>query len=143
MGVQTFCPEAAIERFDEGVVGRLAWPGEVEHDASLIRPQVQVALDKFGALIDPDRCRESYLPADPFEHLDNVDAAEGEARLQGRREARVRVDDSKHAKLLAGRQLVVHEVHRPRLVRSRGWPAIVTELGFDPTLGRFVAQLQA
>ena len=35
------------------------------------------------------------------------------------------------------------EVHRPGLVRSRGRPTVVAQFGLDPTLGRFVAQLQA
>ena len=43
MRVQTFGSESAVERFDEGVVGGLARPGEVEHDASLISPQIQIA----------------------------------------------------------------------------------------------------
>ena len=43
MRVQAFRPELAVEQFDEGVVGRFAGPGEVERDAALIRPQIQVA----------------------------------------------------------------------------------------------------
>ena len=51
VSVQTFCPEAAIERFDEGVVGRLARPGEVERDAALIGPEIQVARVRSDAFI--------------------------------------------------------------------------------------------
>jgi hypothetical protein len=39
--------------------------------------------------------------------------------------------------------LIVHEVHRPDLVWRRCQRAIILQLGFDPALGRFVAQLQA
>jgi hypothetical protein len=28
--IKTLCPEGAVERFDEGVVGRLAWTREVD-----------------------------------------------------------------------------------------------------------------
>src|SRR5665213_931662 len=143
MSVQTLRSEPAIERFDEGVVGRLAWSREVERDTTLVSPQIQVARDKLGALVDADRRGEAHLPTYPFEYLDDVDATECEARLQRRREARVRIDDGKHAKLPTGCQLVMYEVHCPRLVRSCGWLAIVTELGLNATLGRFVAQLQA
>ena len=38
MGVETLRSEATIESFDECIVGRLARPGEVEHDATLIGP---------------------------------------------------------------------------------------------------------
>src|SRR5947209_6369931 len=37
----------------------------------------------------------------------------------------------------------MHEVHRPDLVRRRRRRAIIPQLGLDPALGRFVAQLQA
>lgn len=53
--VQTFRSELAVERFDERIVCRLARPGEVKHDALLIGPQIKVARDELGALIDPDR----------------------------------------------------------------------------------------
>ena len=35
VGVQTFRSEAAVERFDEGIVGRLSGPREVECHATL------------------------------------------------------------------------------------------------------------
>ena len=43
MRVQAFRPELAIEGFDEGIVGRLAGTGEVERDATLIGPEVEIA----------------------------------------------------------------------------------------------------
>src|SRR5205807_10148795 len=46
-------------------------------------------------------------------------------------------------KLASGCQLIVDEVHRPGLVRSRCRPAIVPQLGLDPALRRLVAYLQA
>ncbi|GGH50818.1 hypothetical protein GCM10011341_14060 [Frigidibacter albus] len=55
MLVQAFGPEPAIERFNGGVVGRLARAREVENNAALIRPEVNVARDELGALIDADR----------------------------------------------------------------------------------------
>ena len=55
--VQAFSPEPTVERLDEGVVGRLPWPREVERDALGIGPQVEIAADELGALVDPDRKR--------------------------------------------------------------------------------------
>jgi len=41
-------------------------PGEVERDIALISPQVEIARDELGALIDPDCLPEPDLPADLF-----------------------------------------------------------------------------
>lgn len=68
--------------------------------AALICPQVQITRHERSALIDPYGCRESHLPADPFQHLDDVGAAECKPRLQCRREPRERVDNREHTKLL-------------------------------------------
>ena len=54
MLVQTLGTKAAIKGFDKGVVGRFAWPREVEHDAPLISPEVHVARYELTALVDAD-----------------------------------------------------------------------------------------
>ena len=43
MRVQAFRSEFAIERLDEGVVSGLARSEEVERDAALISPEVEIA----------------------------------------------------------------------------------------------------
>jgi len=53
--VQTFRPEASIKGFDEGIVCRLAGPGEVKDHPALVGPEVHVALDELAALVDADR----------------------------------------------------------------------------------------
>jgi hypothetical protein len=50
--------------------------------------------------------------------------------------------DRQHPQLRSGRQLIMHEVHRPNLIGSQRRAAILTQLGLDPTLGRFMARLQ-
>jgi len=50
--------------------------------------------------------------------------------------------DRQHPRLRSGRQLIMHEVHRPNLIGSQRRAAILTQLGLDPTLGRFMARLQ-
>src|SRR3546814_1403848 len=42
MGVQAFRPQPAVERLDERVVGRLAGAREVEDDAALISPEIEI-----------------------------------------------------------------------------------------------------
>ena len=93
MRVQAFRPKLAIERFDEGVVGGLARTGEIQSDAAVVGPQVEITRNELGALIDPDRLREPELPADVFKDLDNIGPAEGEPWFDRRRVARERVDD--------------------------------------------------
>jgi len=65
VGVWTFRPQPAVERIAEGVVGRLARPGEVERDAIGVGPEIEVARHELAALVDPDRLREAQLGADP------------------------------------------------------------------------------
>src|ERR1700739_1693409 len=55
--------------------------------------------------------------------------------FDSRREARERVDNRQHAQLRPGRQLVVHKVHCPGLVRSRRRSAVLPQLSFDAALG--------
>lgn len=57
MGVEAFAAELAVERLDEGVIRWLARPGEVQLDAALIGPQVEIAGDELRSLVDPDRPR--------------------------------------------------------------------------------------
>ena len=38
VGVQAFRPELAVEGPDEGVIGRLTWPGEVQDNTLLVGP---------------------------------------------------------------------------------------------------------
>lgn len=59
MRVQAFCPKFAVKRFNEAVVGRLAGPGEVEHDALLVGPQIEIPADELRALVDPNGLRIS------------------------------------------------------------------------------------
>lgn len=42
MRVETLRPQAPVESFDVGVVGRLAWPTEVQRDAFGVGSQVEI-----------------------------------------------------------------------------------------------------
>jgi hypothetical protein len=48
--------------------GWLAVSGEFEREAALVCAQIQIAWHKFGALIDPNRYRQSHFSPDSFEH---------------------------------------------------------------------------
>jgi len=86
MRVQAFKPKPAVERFDKCVVGRLAWLAEVERDAMLVGPEIQIARYKLGPLIDADCRRQSNLSGDLLQDVDDVGTAEREPRLQCRGE---------------------------------------------------------
>src|SRR3546814_4500834 len=62
MGVQAFRPQPAVERLDERVVGRLAGAREVEDDAALISPEIEIAGDELRALLHTDRLGIAGLP---------------------------------------------------------------------------------
>ena len=81
--------------------------------------------------------------ADAFQGANHVLRSIAEARIDHRREARECVDHREHTNLLAGRQLVVDKVHRPRLVWRPRRPPIVAQLRLGPPLRRLVAQVQA
>ena len=119
----------------------VGFPGreKSQRNAALIGPDIEISRDELGALIDADRRRESHFIADPFQYLHDIGAAEGEPRFQRRRETGEDVDDREHPKLASRRQLVMDEVHRPGLVRSRRRLSIIPQLGLDPTLRRLVA----
>jgi hypothetical protein len=45
--------------------------------------------------------------------------------------------DRQHPRLRSGRQLIMHEVHRPNLIGSQRRAAILTQLGLDPNAWAF------
>jgi hypothetical protein len=112
-------------------------------NTAVIGPEIQIAGHELRALIHSYSFRISELMTNPFEHLDNIDTAEGEPGLDRRREPREGVDDCKNAQLPSRCQLVMDKVHRPGLVRLRSGLAILAKLCLDSSLGHFVAQLQA
>ena len=118
MRVEALGAKPAIESLDERVVRRLAWSGEVERDVVLVRPQIEVAGDELGALIDADRVRITDLSADAFERRHDILAAVAEPRVDRRGEPREHVHDGENAQIRAGRQLVVHKIQRPCLVSA-------------------------
>jgi hypothetical protein len=77
MRVETLGSEATAAGFDERIGGGPSRSAEVERDAG--RPTDPSRVHELGAMVDPDRCRQSHLSPDSFRHLDDVIAAEGEA----------------------------------------------------------------
>ena len=55
MRVEALRPEAPVERFDVGVVGRLAWPTEVQRNAFGVGPKVEITLGQKNECIQPGK----------------------------------------------------------------------------------------
>src|SRR5688572_28476261 len=75
VGVQTFGSELAVERFDEGIVSRLAWPTEVECYAFHVRPQVEILAHELGTVVDAYRLGIAELRSPAFECFDDIVSA--------------------------------------------------------------------
>lgn len=143
MRVQTLGPEATVEGFNEGVIGRFARPGEVQNDVVGIGPEVEVTADKLGALVNPDCLRIAHCPTGLVERADNILRAIAEPWIDDRREPAKGVDDREHPDLPPCRELVMDKIHRPDIVRSGCRGAVIAKLRLDTSLRRLVAQLKA
>lgn len=143
MRVQALGAELAVEAFDKPVVGRLAWPREVEHDVFLIRPQIEIPANEFTAVVDPNGLRIANAPADPLQRLNDVFSSIAEAGIDHWREACEGIDDRQDTDLAPRRQLVMDKIHRPSLVAVCCRTAVLSQLRLDPPLGDLVPQLQS
>ena len=56
-----FGAELAVGAFDVAIVGRLSWPGEVEHDTVVIGPKVKAAGDEFAAVIVTQKMMNAWV----------------------------------------------------------------------------------
>jgi len=52
VSVQTLRPKATIERFDVRIIRGFSGPREVEGDATLVSPQIQIARYELSALVN-------------------------------------------------------------------------------------------
>ncbi len=57
MLVEALVTKPAVERLDEGVIGRLAGPGDLALDVIAVRPGVQGLGDELRALVDREPLR--------------------------------------------------------------------------------------
>ena len=116
MSVQAFAAELAVERLDERIIRWLAGPREVEGHTIRVGPEIEIARHELAALVDPNGLRIANLSADPFRSPDHILRTIAEPWIDNRREPRKDVDHCKDPDLLAHRELIVNEVHRPGLV---------------------------
>src|SRR3546814_15254937 len=115
MGVQAVRPQQAVERVDERVVGRLAGAREVEDDAALISPEIEIAGDELRALLHPDRLGIAGLPAHPVQGRGPVLPAVAEPRAAHRRAAWDGIQHRQYPDPAAGYKFVGHYVTGPKM----------------------------
>ena len=139
MGVQAFASELAVEGFDEAVVSRLARPREVQHNALLISPDIEITGDKLRSLVDADRLGVANSFANALQGQHDILTPIAEARIDGWREATEGIHDREHADLTTGGQLVMNEIHCPGLVDLTCGGSPLAQLGLHATLRRFIA----
>lgn len=72
VSVQALGTELPVERFDEGVVRRLARPRELEFAALLVGQELEVVGDELGDLVSTDRLRIADRRANPLQYPDHV-----------------------------------------------------------------------
>src|ERR1700722_6947296 len=93
VGVQAFASELAVEGFDEAVVSRLARPREVQHNALLISPDIEITGDKLRSLVDADRLGVANSFANALQGQHDILTPIAEARIDGWREATEGIHD--------------------------------------------------
>ena len=66
--VQALVPEAAVEGFNVGIVGRLAGSGVVQLDFVQVGPDVERTRDKFRSVVDLDSFGQVSCPFQVIQH---------------------------------------------------------------------------
>lgn len=92
MRVEALGAEFAIEALDEGVVRRFPGPREVEYDAPLVGPKVEILGNELRALVDANGLRAANFAANTIERRNYIGSLIRPSHLNRRHEARVRVD---------------------------------------------------
>ena len=142
MGVQAFRAQLTIERLDEAVIRGLTWPREVQGNRIGISPEIKVARNELAAVVDPYRLGIADLTADAFERLDNILAAIGEPCIGRGAEAGMGVDNRENTELVAQCQLVMNKIHRPNIIGTDGFLAILAQLCLHTPLWALVPKLK-
>ena len=124
MRVQTLRPELAIEGLNERVIRGFTRPGQVQRHPMGIGPQIEVAADELGALVNRNRLWIADLTAHPFQRLHDIFTAVVEPRIQPGNTARTCQRSSISG--ASGRSPVGHEQGPCSKSRSAGSP------GSDP-----------
>lgn len=115
MRLQHLMAEAAVEKFNVGVLGRLAGLDVMKLHFVFLAPRDELCGDELRSVVDPDLAGQSPAVPKLFEHPDNAFGRQGGIHLDGQCFAHAFVEDVECPEPFAMPQGVVHEVHRPQV----------------------------
>ena len=141
MLVQELTAKAAIEGPYERIIRWFAQAGKVRDHAALESPQVYVARYDLAALIEADGLGLAGDATYPVECRHHILSAVAVAEVEHGHVARESVDDGQNPQLSARRVLIMHEVHRPNIVRTDGYSTVIGQLRLHPPFKCLVPQL--
>jgi hypothetical protein len=118
-----------LERFDIGVVDRLARSAEIRRHAGFIGPTVQGVRDELRAVVETYALGRTPLQDDPPDDIGHIVACDALIDFDCQSLAREHVEQRQSSKPTPVEQSIRHEVHRPNLV----WP--IHSRSFDPMRG--------
>jgi len=117
---ETLASQRAVEGLDERIVHRLAGPAELERDVLPVRPMIQQPRGELGAVVHGDALRKPARGTRLGQRARHVPTREGRGAHERHALAPVDVEHRQDPYCAPVRQGVVHEIHRPLLIRLRG-----------------------
>ena len=118
MDVQALISKRPVKRLYEGIVGGLAWAGEVDPHAVLIGPEIGKMAGELGTIISKQILRGASLPNQAVENAHHMFAAKPLSYLDRQCFTTEYVDYGQCPELLAVAELVVDEVKAPCFIQA-------------------------
>src|SRR5258707_173230 len=113
VGIEALVSKLAVEAFDVAVLGRLAWPDEVQLHAPLEGPGIERLGDELRTVVDANALRIAAHGHQKREHGDDVLASDRRVHLDDQALAREAVDDAQRAEGAATGGAFVRATPRP------------------------------
>lgn len=117
MHVQAFVSQRPVKRLYEGIVGGLAWSGEVDPHAVVIGPEIDKMAGELSTIISKQILRGASLSNQAVENFHHVLAAKPLSHLDCQCFTTKYVDYGQCPELLTMAELVVDEVKAPGFIQ--------------------------
>ena len=118
VNAQALITKPAIEGLDEAVVDWLTWPDEVEFEAALVSPSIEVFAGEFCPVVQRDHVGLSTLEDQTVEHCRDLPRWKRPLCHRRQRFSCEDIDHRQHSELPAADQCVADEVQGPALIRA-------------------------
>ena len=110
--------DSPVGPFDVRVLLRLAWLDILNPDLMLVRPTYKLVTDELGSIIATNRQRLASPLQQLVKRPDDPQCRQGKASLYRQSLTFKVVYDVEYSEAAPIRKLIVHEIHRPHLIRS-------------------------